>query len=133
LFEEIVLFGEASVIADDVALFIQEGLGSMWALNLMLALRENPERRWSAPELIAHLRASDTIVREQLPRLRELGLVVDVESGQWSWRPATSQLDDLCSRIAEEYALRPVGIVNLIARRQSKVRLLADAFKLWRK
>jgi hypothetical protein len=35
--------------------------------------------------------------------------------------------------VAEEYALRPVGIVNLIARRQSKVRLLADAFKLWRK
>lgn len=118
--------------ADDVALFIQDGLGSMWALNLMLALRENPERRWSAAELVAHLRASDTIVQEQLPRLRELGLVVDLDGGQWAWRPVTSQLDDLCRRVSEEYALRPVGIVNLIARRRHNVRLLADAFRLRR-
>jgi len=51
------------VIDDDVARFVQDGLGSMWALTLMLTLRENPERRWSAAELVAHLRASDTIVR----------------------------------------------------------------------
>ncbi len=74
------------MIADDVALFVQEGLGSMWTLNLMLALRESPERRWSAAELVAHLRASDKIVREQMPRLRDLGLVADIEDGRWMWR-----------------------------------------------
>lgn len=120
------------MIADDVAQFVQDGLGSVWALNLMLALREHPERRWSAAELVAHLRASDTIVRDLLPRLRTLGLVVDVDGGCWSWRPASSQLEDLCRRVAEEYALRPVGLVNLIARRRDNVRLLADAFRLWK-
>jgi hypothetical protein len=121
------------VIADDLAHFVQDGLGSMWALNLMLTLRENPERRWSAAELVAHLRASDVIVRAQLPRLRDLGLVVDLDGGQWNWRPASFQLEDLCRRLAEEYAQRPVGVVNLIAQRPNKVRLLADAFKFWRK
>jgi predicted transcriptional regulator len=120
------------VIADDVAKFVQDGLGSVWALNLMLALREHSERSWSAAELVAYLRASDTIVRELLPRLRALGLAVDLEGGQWGWRPASQQIDDLCRRVAEEYALRPVGIVNLIARRRDNVRLLADAFRLRR-
>lgn len=120
------------MIAEDVARFVQDGLGSVWALNLMQALRENPERRWSAAELVAHLRASDKIVNELLPRLRSLGLIVDIEENRWSWRPASSQLDDLCRRAAEEYASRPVGIVNLIARRQDNVRLLADAFRLRR-
>lgn len=118
---------------DDVALFVQDGLGSMWALNLMMALRESPERQWSAAELVAHLRASDRIVRDQLPRLRDLGLVTDAGEGRWIWRPVSWHLDDLCRRVVEEYALRPVGIVNLVARRPDEVRLLADAFKLWRK
>ena len=121
------------MIADDVAQFAQDGLGSVWALNLMLALRGDPERRWSAAELVVHLRASETIVREALPRLRDLGLVADIEGQQWNWRPASHQLDDLCRRVAEEYSLRPVAVVNVIARRHENLRLLADAFRFRKK
>jgi len=68
-----------------------------------------------------------------LPRLRTIGLVIDIEGGQWNWRPASRELDDLCRRVAQEYAQRPVGIANLVASRRGHVRLLADAFRFWRK
>lgn len=97
--------------------FVQNGLGSVWALNVMLVLRENPERRWNAVELVAHLRASETVVRDVLSRLNALGKLIVFEGGGWRWRPASAELSDLCRRIAEEYAQRPVGLVNLIARR----------------
>ena len=120
------------MIDEDVARFVQDGLGSVWALTLMLTLRENPDRRWTAGELVAHLRASEAIVRDLLPRLGKLGLLVDSDAGQWRWRPVNCGLDDLCRRVAEEYARRPVGIVNLIAQRRSNLRLLADVFRFWK-
>jgi hypothetical protein len=120
-------------VADDqeLAAFAREHIRSVWAVELLLLLRRDVERCWAPDELVRELRASTTLVRDNLSRFEKSGLAVEDDTGCWRYAPANGVMDDLARRLEAAYRERPVAIINLISAPPDPIQGLADAFK-WR-
>lgn len=113
----------------DVLSFIREHIRSVWALELLLKLKADPERCWSADELVDALRASHVLVDDNLRALMSAGLVVPDDSGCFRYRPAAPVLVRLCDELEETYRVRPVTVIRWISAPTERLQSLADAFK----
>jgi DNA-binding transcriptional ArsR family regulator len=113
----------------DVFRFIREHIRSVWALELLLRLKAEPERCWSADELVEAMRASHALVDGNLDALTAAGLVVPDDKGCFRYRPAAPVLAALCDELAETYRVRPVTVIRWISTPVERLQSLADAFK----
>lgn len=113
----------------DLAAFVREHVRSVWALELLLLLKRDPERCWAPAELVRELRASAGLVNDNLQRFERSGLAVRDDQGGYRYAPAAAVLGQLCDRLEAAYKQRPVAIVNLIAAPRDPVQSLANAFK----
>jgi hypothetical protein len=113
----------------DLAGFVREHVRSVWAVELLVVLRRDPERCWPPADLVRELRASSTLVSDNLQRLERSGLAVKDDADCWRYAPANPLLDDLAGRLEAAYRERPVSVINLIAAPPDPVQGLADAFK----
>jgi DNA-binding IclR family transcriptional regulator len=117
------------LIDADVATFIRGSVRSVWALELLLFLRQRRSQRWTEEALVRELRASRTLVQQGLATFESAGLLSQNESS-WTYSPASSALDALCETLEREYRERPVAIVNAIAESpDEKLKTFADAFR----
>lgn len=114
----------------ELAGFVREHMRSVWAVELLLLLRRDPERCWPPEALVAEMRASTNLVRDNLAAFQRGGLAVEDDEGCWRYAPAGAVLDELAGRLERAYRERPVAIINLISR-PDPIQGLADAFK-WR-
>ena len=114
----------------DIAQFIRTSVPSVWALELLLLLRADPARRWSPAELLKELRASTSLVDENLARFYAQGLVLQDDAG-WHFAPANPHLDSLAAELAALYRERPMYTIGLIAR-PDPLQSLANAFRIKR-
>jgi hypothetical protein len=119
-------------VADEseIAQFIRTYIPSVWALELLLLLRADPARRWSPAELLKELRASTSLVDENLSRFHAQGLVLKDEQG-WHFAPASPHLEMLAAQLAALYRERPMYTIGMISR-PDPLRALADAFRIKR-
>lgn len=120
-------------MADDPELvaFAREHIKSVWAVELLLLLRRDPERCWPPDDLVRELRASSNLVRDNLAGFERSGLAVQDDAACWRYAPAAPALDALAGRLEAAYRERPVAIINLISAPPDPIQGLADAFK-WR-
>lgn len=116
----------------DISDFVRRNVRSVWTLELLLLLRRAPERRWGVSELVGELRASEALVVDNLQVLARIGLAIADECARYRYASAGAALDDICDRLAEAYRVRPVAVINLIAK-PDPLKSLADAFKLRRR
>jgi hypothetical protein len=112
----------------DLVQFILAYIKSVWALELLLLLRSDPGRQWQPDALVRELRASTSLVQDNLSLFERCGLAVR-EGAVWRFAPASAHLAELTTRLAETYRERPMATIGLISR-TSPVQSLADAFKL---
>jgi hypothetical protein len=112
----------------DLVDFVGRHVRSVWALELLLLLRADPERCWTPAELVRELRASNSLVADNLQRFLASGLVAP-EAECFRYAPANPVLEDLCAQIAAAYRDRPVAVINMIAKPRDPLQSLADAFK----
>jgi DNA-binding transcriptional ArsR family regulator len=118
------------VTADrDVFQFIREHVRSVWALELLLRLKHDPERCWSVEELVGDLRASHSLVSDNLAILEQAGLVVDDDRGCFRYAPAASALIKICDDLEAAYRAKPVTVIRWISAPTERLQSLADAFK----
>jgi hypothetical protein len=115
-------------IEPDLTGFVRQHIRSVWALELLLLLRRDPERAWRPDALVAELRASAGLVDENLRRFVASGLVAP-EEGCYRYAPANAVLKGLCADLEAAYRARPVAVINVIARPGDPLQSLADAFK----
>jgi hypothetical protein len=108
---------------------VRHHIPSVWALELILLMRSQPQRAWTAAELVAELRASRPLVRDNLKSFQNSGLVAAEAGERFRFTPAGALLQEFCDRLAETYKERPVAMINLIAAPPDKVQELADAFR----
>ena len=113
----------------DLAAFVREHVRSVWAVELLLVLKRDPERCWPAADLVRELRASTMLVSDNLQRFERSGLVIRDDNDSWRYAPASPLLDDLTTQLEAAYRERPVSVINLIAAPPDPVQGLADAFK----
>jgi hypothetical protein len=118
-------------IDPDLAQFIRESIGSVWRLELLLCLWRSAERSWSAAELVAELRASDSIVTDGLRQLQAVGLVALEAGERFRYAPASGALDRIVQQVAQLHREAPMAVTKaLFAEPNEKIRTFADAFRL---
>lgn len=113
----------------DLAAFVREHVRSVWALELLLLLKKDPDRCWTPVELVRELRASTGLVNDNLQRFERGGIAVRDDQGCFRYAPAAAVLSEFCDGLEQAYKTRPVAIVNLIAAPRDPLQSLADAFK----
>lgn len=113
----------------DLAAFVREHVRSVWALELLLLLKKDPDRCWTPAELVRELRASTGLVNDNLQRFERGGIAVRDDQGCFRYAPAAAVLAEFCDGLEQAYKTRPVAIVNLIAAPRDPLQSLADAFK----
>lgn len=115
----------------DVLEFIRGSIKSVWGLEILLLLKAKADQAWSADEIVRELRASTTLVTENLSVLETCGLLARTEDGRWSFAPAAPVLNELTERLEAAYRERPVGVIKAIASAPNdKLQTFADAFRL---
>jgi hypothetical protein len=115
----------------DVSGFIGSSFRSVWAIELLLHLKRNPERDWSTADLVSAMRASDLVVSSGLASLLAGGLVVQSESGHSRYAPASSEIGRLADATEALYSRKPDAVRRMIvARATDGVAAFADAFRL---
>ena len=116
---------------EDVETFIRSTFRSVWALELLILLRENRERSLTHEEMVKRLRGSDLVVRHSIESLAAAGLVIPEEDGSARFSPASAELDSLTSQSEEIYARSPDAVRRLIvAAATPGLAAFADAFRL---
>lgn len=122
-------------MADDSATkrFIRSAFGSIWSLELLLVLRQQPDHAWTRAELIAALRASEEVLARSSADLREAGLIEIDDDQRVCYRPVSSELDETVAIVASLYASRPAAVRRLIVGGgDDSVANFADAFRFRR-
>ncbi|HEY9217309.1 MAG TPA: hypothetical protein VIO94_04620 [Phenylobacterium sp.] len=122
--------GSGVTVDPDLLTFIREHIRSVWALELLLLLRRQPDRAWTQDDLVRELRASATLIASNLEALERAALIVREEDGRCRYAPAAPALARLCDELELAYRERPVALINVIASPADKLQSLADAFRI---
>lgn len=116
---------------DDLLQFIAASFPSVWALELLLALRRE-RRAWTHDELVATLRASDLVVSKSVNALVAAGLASREGEGI-VYLPVNSAVEKSAERTEQLYRTRPNRVRRaIVAASTSTAAAFADAFKLRR-
>lgn len=119
---------------EQVLAFVRRAIRSAWALEVLLALRREPQRSWSTEALVRQLRASIQAIGEGLAMLRDAGLVAATDTGEHVYRPASPELGELVDSLVQLYAQKPITVLRTIFTSPTdKIRSFADAFIFRRK
>ncbi len=110
--------------------FIRRSIRSVWALELLLLLRREPVRAWSAGELIGELRASEGVVHGVLAGFETDGLVAREGKDRFRFAPVVACVDELCDALADAYRERPFSVISAITSSDAQAASLAEAFRL---
>lgn len=116
---------------ENIASFIRSTFRSVWSLELLLHLKNNPDRSWSHSEMVASLRGSDLVVTQGVESLEAAGLVLREEDGSARYRPVSEELDHLVAGTERLYAKSPDAVRRMIiASANGGLTAFADAFRL---
>lgn len=114
---------------EDVCTFVQQAIGSVWALELLLLLRRDRNRAWRDGELVRELRSSDTVVRGALAQLANAGLAQQAGEG-WRYAAATPILEQATTALEKLYAAKPSLVIkSLLSAPNERLHIFSDAFK----
>lgn len=119
------------VIPEHLAVFLRAAITSVWALDLLILMRNAPGQAWTVTALNDRLRASTSLVEEILSTFVRRGLVVANADKTYRYRPADSATDALVGELAQLYAARPVTVIKeIVTAPNEKIRTFVDAFRL---
>lgn len=111
--------------------FIRSSFRSVWSIELLLLLKQDPERCWTPGDLVAALRGSDSVVSQSIDALVSAGLVATAPGGEASYAPASPAIKALADEAVAYYAKRPDEVRRIIVTAGSdQLRAFSDAFRL---
>lgn len=115
----------------DIDSFIGTSFRSVWALELLKYLAENPGTYHTSDELIAVLRASEAVVSQSVQNLTAAGLAVVDDEGRVAYFEAPGEGSALVNAAIALYGRSPDMVRRLIvAQCTPGVTAFADAFRL---
>jgi hypothetical protein len=120
---------DSTPLPDDVIVFLNKHITTVWALELLLLMRQNRSRVWTIEALAKELRASSQVIMRVVPSLIAAGIVAETDDG-FGYAPRQSALDDTIERLEGVYKQLPVTIIRHIALAPHReAQSFADAFK----
>lgn len=120
------------MISEDAVLeFAAAVFKSVWALDLLFALKRLRNRSWQPSEIIKELRGSRVVVTEALANLTAAGLVIEDDAGGYRYHAGFPSADELVSELEQLYAIKPTSVIRLIVSSPNeKLQILSDAFRI---
>lgn len=113
--------------------FIANSFRSVWALEVLQFLADNPDSAFSPEELIVRLRVSDAVVSQSVDNLSAAGLVIVDSDGKVAFHRGPEGHEGLVRSAIDFYQHSPDKVRRLIVAQASPgVTAFADAFKLRR-
>lgn len=117
-------------VEKDVSGFLRSTFRSIWSMELLFLLLEDPARCWSAPEMVSALRASELVVSQAVESLHAAGLVIPEAGHCVRYGPSSDEVHKLVVAAKTLYYKSPDAVRRLIIRSQSEnIVAFADAFK----
>jgi hypothetical protein len=118
------------VTEQDVLSFVAASLRSLWALEVLLLLRNDGTKAWRAEEIVRETRSSQMAVDDAILILQKAGFVA-IENGLYRYWPATPNLEVFAAEIQKLYAVKPTSVIKaILSAPHDKLRNFSDAFKL---
>lgn len=119
-------------IPKEVRALLTDCIDSVGQLELLLLVRKDPGRFWSASDIARELRTGVKWAEAELANLCRAGFLAATGAGpaQYRYVPGTTELDQAVAALATCYAQRRVTITAMIfAKPVDKLRTFADAFR----
>jgi hypothetical protein len=120
-------------ISDQLSQFIRDRLPSLEQIEIVLLLRRDPTRAWTAPEVSTNLGTPPESTAMRLFLLASNGVIVfDGSSGLPRYRYVASTSEEMLVELEHTYEERRDALVALVggAATPDPLRSFADAFKL---
>ena len=115
---------------DELLEFVRNAIGSVWTIELLVALQRDSGKAWQTKELVADLRASARVVADGLSALGIAGLVAADDAGLYHYRPVSPAIDRTARELADLYHQKPMTVVNtILSSPTNKIQTFADAFR----
>lgn len=115
--------------SNELTTFIASSFRSVWALELLLILKSEAGAR-STDELVAHMRASSSIVETAIRELVAAGLA-NTDGATASFMPISATVAALVDETQQLYASHPSRVRRLIvAATNQGITAFSDAFRL---
>jgi predicted transcriptional regulator len=116
-------------LSETVQQFVVRYINSVDQLEMLLLLRENDAKSWTAEEIARALFTQAETVQQRLAQLAGQGLLTEKER-TYRYSPRTTDLERAVSELAREYPRYRVSIINLIFSKPiDRIRTFADAFR----
>jgi hypothetical protein len=116
---------------ESVLEFATASFKSVWALELLLALKRGRDRVWRADDMIVELRGSRGVVSEALNNLVAAGLAVEENEGAYRYRAGSPAIDQLVDELEQLYAVKPTVVMrSIVTSSNLKLQILSDAFRI---
>lgn len=118
-------------ISLEIRRFIDQHVESVAQLEVLLLLKQHPERDWTADDMAKALYAAPEMCAGLLQEWARRGFAVAMAPGPKYRYRESPELDQLVVQLAELYRERRVSVITLIyAKPVDRVRTFADAFRL---
>jgi hypothetical protein len=122
-----------SPFPSSVRVFVAEHIGSVGLLELLLLLRAEPAREWTATDAAARLHHVPDWAATRLEQLVQQGLAAVRPAGSrpvYRFSPASAALERSVDAVAEAFRSRRHSMISLIYSTPPGPARLADAFRL---
>lgn len=130
-------------IPDDVLTLLQERLAGLDELEVVLFVRRDASRRWTASTVATELHRPESSTEPALESLLGAELLASDGGGggaerRYMYRPATPALDAAVTLLAALYDERPLDVMRILSNsaldriRSAAARTFADAFVIGR-
>lgn len=120
-------------LPEDVYRFLYQNIESVEQLEVLLLLRQGPDRGWTADDVARALYSHPSSVVRRLTLLLRQGLLGEHDPGVYRYAPRTPELEGTVARVADCYRQRRVAVITLIASKPLEdVRAFSDAFRIRR-
>lgn len=115
-----------------VTQFVFEHIDSVELLEVLILMRNLPEKAWSSEQLSNELRSTQKSVSSRLTTLRDKGFIVESpeNKGTYFYKPEIAEQIPTIDALAEIYKIKRHKIYELIFSPVKKIRFFADAFML---
>jgi hypothetical protein len=119
-------------VSESLQTFLQQRLATIEQIEIVLLLRSDSARSWSATEVATELRMPPESAAMRLFLLASSGMILFEPSGVPRYRSAAAdaETEALLGELAEMYASDRNAVAAAIGAPPDPIRSFADAFKL---
>ena len=111
--------------------FVARSFRSVWPLELLHVLYQEPGAGWQIDVLARELRANTPLVTQGLTTLESIGLVTADADRLYRFNPASPELADMAREVIALYNQKPRAVLRAIFSAPSdRIQTFADAFRL---